>query len=296
MNALQRGDLIQIVSPSSGLPKEKTERGQALLESWGFRVRFGEHAFDNDDYLAGPDRDRASDLMSAFTDPEVKAVLCSRGGYGCARLFPYLDLDAMAASSKMFLGFSDITTLHLALNRRGLATYHAPMLLTLMPDRPDWVYESLRSALFGTNPIPTSAPVGECIVPGRAEGTVTGGCLILMCDSLATPDSIDCQDKIVLIEDVDENPHRVDAMLTHLINCGQASTAAGFVVGEMTRTDERRDPTIGGKPWRDIVIDRLAPLGKPMILNFPFGHAPAMLTLPLGSRAMLDANRGVLSY
>ncbi|MEQ1933074.1 MAG: LD-carboxypeptidase [Fimbriimonadaceae bacterium] len=296
MEALKPGDLIEVVSPASGLPKEKTTRAQGLLESWGYRVRFAEHAFDQTDYLAGTDQDRAGDLMKAFLDTEVKAVFCSRGGYGCARLFPYLDLDQMAQSGKMFLGFSDITTLHLALNRRGLETYHAPMMITLMPDRPDWVYESLRNVLSGGNPIPASAPAGECIVPGVVEGEVTGGCLVLMSDSLATPDSIECQDKIVLIEDVDENPHRVDALLTHLINSGQAQSAAGFVVGEMTRTDERRDPTIGGMPWRDIVIDRLAPLGKPMILNYPFGHATAMLTLPLGRKAKLDANRGVLSY
>ncbi len=296
MDALTAGDLIEVVSPASGLPKEKTARAQALLESWGYRVRFGEHAFQQTDYLAGSDQDRAHDLMRAFLDPEVKAVYCSRGGYGCARLFPFLDLDIMANSGKMFLGFSDITTLHLALNRRGLETYHAPMMITLMPDRPDWVYESLKSVLCGGNPIPESAPKGECIVEGIAEGEVTGGCLVLMCDSLATPDSIDCREKIVLIEDVDENPHRVDALLTHLINSGQARTAAGFVVGEMTRTDEKRDPTIGGMPWRDIVTDRLAILGKPMIVNYPFGHAPAMLSLPLGRVAQLDANRGTLSY
>lgn len=294
--ALRPGDLIEVVSPASPIAPEKVERTTALLESEGYRVRFGPHTFDQEFYLAGSDRDRAHDLNRAFADPEVRAVICSRGGYGCARLLPYLDLDAIAASNKLFGGFSDVTTLHFALNRRGLVTLHSPMMITLSVDRPEWVTESFLNALKGADPIPDSASKGETIVSGTAEGIVTGGCLCLITDSLATPDSVEMKDKIVLIEDVDENPHRIDAMLTHLLTSGQAQSAAGFVVGEMTRTDERADPTIGAKPWKEIVEDRLAPLGKPLIVNFPFGHAPAMLTLPLGIRARLDADSGSLTY
>lgn len=293
---LRAGDLIEIVSPASSIAPEKIERATRLLEGEGYRVRVSPHAFDKDFYLAGKDQDRAADLMSAFRDPEVKAVLCSRGGYGCARLFPYLDLDAMAGSGKMFLGFSDITTLHLALNRRGLVTYHSPMMITLSVDRPEWVYSSFLNVLKGENPIPSDAPSGGTVVGGTAEGAVTGGCLCLLTDSLLTPNPLELKDRIVLIEDVEENPHRVDAMLTHLLNTGQAGEVAGYVIGEMTGTDEKADPSIGSKPWREIVIERLAPLGRPMIMNFPFGHAPAMLSLPLGIRARLDADRGTLTY
>jgi len=133
--ALQPGDLIEIVSPASPLDADKLLKATELLEAEGYRVRTAEHALDREAYLAGTDEHRASDLMRAFADPDVTAVYCSRGGYGCARLFPFLDLDAIARSGKMFLGFSDITTLHLALNRRGLVTYHAPMALTLAYDR-----------------------------------------------------------------------------------------------------------------------------------------------------------------
>lgn len=290
------GDLIEVVSPASPIDPEKVQRATALLEAEGYRVRIAPHAFDRDFYLAGSDADRAEDLGAAFRDPEVKAIICSRGGYGCARLLPHVDLDQMAASGKIFAGFSDITTLHLALNRRGLVTFHAPMMITLSVDRPDWVVKSFLASLKGNGPIPDEAPTGETVVGGTAEGPVTGGCLCLLTDSMATPDPLEMDGRIVLIEDVDENPHRVDAMLTHLLNTGRAHRAAGFVIGEMTRTDEKADPTIGAKPWRDIVTDRLAPLGRPMIVNFPFGHAPAMLTLPLGIRARLDADRGSLTY
>jgi muramoyltetrapeptide carboxypeptidase len=293
---LEQGDLIRVVSPASPLLPEKVEFARSLLESWGYRVEFGKHAFDWTAHLAGSDEDRANDLMEAFSNPDVSAVFCARGGYGCARLFPFLDLDAIANSAKMFLGFSDITTLHLALNKRGLPTLHAPMPLTLSVPREDWVFESLKRNLAGDTSVPESALKGTASVTGTAQGNVMGGCLILMCDSLGTPNSLSCEGKIVVIEDVDENPHRIDAMLTHLLNEGSIQRAAGIVVGEMTRTDEKSDQGIGGRPWREIVSERLAPLGIPMIVEYPFGHASNMLTLPLGIRAELNADMGTLTY
>lgn len=293
---LHPGDTIGVVSPSSPIDPEKLERGLRVVEEAGFQVKRFPHVLDADHYLAGSDRDRAEDLQGAFLDPEVDAIWCSRGGYGCARLLPHLDLDAMAAANKLFLGFSDITTIHLALNRRGLPTIHAPMALSLSVPREPYVLESFLSVLRGDDPIPAAAPRGATLVGGVAEGTVTGGCLCLLCDSLATADSLDAAGKIVLIEDVDENPHRVDAMLTHLLNAQVLPAAAGIVIGEMSNTDDRHDASIGGRPWREIVTERLAPLGIPTVLDFPFGHRKEMLSLPLGIRARLDADAGTLTY
>lgn len=294
--SLKPGDVIRMVSPASSLVREKTDALRELLEQDGYRVEFSKHCFDADFHLAGRDEDRAADLMDAFLDPKVDAVFCSRGGYGCARLFPFLDLDAIVASRKIFLGFSDITTLHIALNNRGLVTFHAPMALTLTNPRDPWVYASLRAVLTGKNPIPEEAPVGQVIVGGQAEGMVVGGCLCLICDSIGTPNPIDAKGRILIIEDVDEDPHRIDAMLTHLLNSGIAQKAAGIVFGEMTRTDERNGEGIGGKPWRELVTERFGSLGIPMMLDFPFGHNKNMLSLPLGIHARMDADRGTLTY
>lgn len=294
--ALQSGDTIAIVSPASAVQLSKLQNGVRLLQEAGYSVRIMPHAFDSDGHLAGPDAARAADLMEAFNDPEVRAILCSRGGYGCARLLPLLDLDAMAASGKLFLGFSDVTTLHLALNRRGLATVYAPMALSWVLERPAWVAQSFLAALGGNATIPSEAPPGSCLVRGVGEAEVTGGCLCLLADSLGTPDALDARGKILLIEDVDEAPHRVDAMLTHLISATAIQGASGIVVGEMTRTDDKMDEGIGGKPWREIVTERLEPLGVPTILDYPFGHAPAMLSLPLGVRARIFADEGRLEY
>ncbi|HEY3782928.1 MAG TPA: LD-carboxypeptidase [Fimbriimonadaceae bacterium] len=293
---LKRGDLVEIVTPASPLDVSKVDDVTKLLLAQGYRVRLGEHALERDSYLAGSDQDRAQDLQGAFADPEVAAVLCSRGGYGCARLFPYLDLDAMASSGKMFLGFSDITTLHLALNRRGLPTVHAPMAITLSVPREHWVLQSFLRVLRGEMVVPADAPGGTTIVGGTAEGVVTGGCMCLLTDSLATADALDATGKILILEDVDEAPHRVDAMLTHMLNSGILQSAAGIVMGEMTRTDEKADQTIGPRPWQDIVIERIQPLGIPFIIGYPFGHMPNMLSLPLGIKAVLNADEGMLTY
>lgn len=295
--ALKPGDTVAFVSPSSPLEADKLDAATALLEGEGYVVQVFPHALDHTDHLAGSDADRAADLMAAFESPEVAAIYCTRGGYGCARLFPHLDLDRMAASGKPLIGFSDITTLHLALNRRGLATIHAPMALTLHYPRAPWVVESFKRVLRGDLTVPDDAPRGETLVAGMAEGPVTGGCMCLLTDSLGTPEALETDGRILILEDVDEAPHRVDAMLTHLLNAGHLARCAGIVVGEMTRTDSRIDEGIGGRPWRDIVRERIAPLGIPTIIDYPFGHAPrGMLTLPLGLKARLDAGAGTLEF
>lgn len=288
------GAKIRIVSPASPTNPESLEQGLCLLRDQGWDVSLGAHVFSRDGYLAGCDEHRAQDLRDAFEDPSIDAVFCSRGGYGCARLLRLLDLDQMAESGKAFVGFSDVTTLHLALNKRGLVTFHAPMLLSFSVDREPWVRRSLVNLLTGQDPVVDEAPRADTLRGGTAEGVLTGGCLCLLTDSLATPDSLDCKDKVLLIEDVDENPHRVDAMLTHLIQSGEIQKSAGIIVGEMTGTDERPDPKIGAWPWTRIVEDRLADLNVPIVMNFPIGHMKNMLSLPLGINVKLDADAGRL--
>lgn len=296
--AIKPGDTIGIVSPASSIEESKLENGVRLLEERGYKIRIGKHAFEKDGFLAGPDEHRAADLHDAWFDPEVKAVICSRGGYGASRILPMLALDKMAKSPKLFVGFSDVTALHLALSRRGLVTLHAPMLLSFVQERPQGVAQMWFSAMEGTAPIelPNEAPKAETLVGGTVEGVVTGGCLCLLTDSIGTPDEIDTEGKILLIEDVDEAPHRVDAMLTHLLNCGILQKAAGIIVGEMTRSDDKIDDGIGGKPWREIVRERIEKLNVPSVMNFPFGHQQYMASLPLGIRARLNAGQGELKY
>jgi muramoyltetrapeptide carboxypeptidase len=290
------GATIQWVTPASPLSADKLDFATNLLHSHGYKTKVAPHALEWDGYLAGSDRDRAGDLQAAFDDDETAAVFTTRGGYGCARLFPYLDLDRIVRSRKMLLGFSDVTALHVALNRRGMPTVHSPMALTLHYPREDWVYESLIRVLRGDLVPPSEAPAPTTVVGGVAIGKTVGGCMCLLTDSIGTPEELDTDGKILVIEDVDEQPHRIDAMFTHLVNSGLAAKSAGFVIGQMTRTDEHVDEAIGGRPWRDIITERLAPLGKPMIFDFPFGHMKGMLTIALGLMARLDADAGTLTF
>jgi muramoyltetrapeptide carboxypeptidase len=296
--AIKPGDTLSVVSPASPVERHKMQNAVALFEGRGYKLKFGKNAFAADGHLAGTDEQRAKDFSDAWFDEDTAAVICSRGGYGCARLAKHLNFDAFVERPKLLVGFSDITTIHVALNRRGLATLYAPMFLTFAKDREPWVCETWFAAMEGTTLIelPGSAPRAQMIVGGRTEGVVAGGCLVLLCDSLGTPEAFDCAGKIVLIEDVDEAPHRVDAMLTHLLNAGVLQRAAGIVVGEMTGSDEKLDAGIGGKPWRNIVCERIGGLGIPSVAGFPFGHCQNMMSLPLGVAAELDADAGTLVY
>ncbi len=296
LRPIRSGDTIAFVTPGSPVTAAKLEFMTELLNGWGYAVRVFPHALDSDDYMAGTDADRAADFMAAFEDDSIAAVMYTRGGYGCSRILDLLDLKLITSKRKMLIGFSDITALHLALHPYGLPTVHGPMPLTLCTPREPWVYESLRRVLNGNLEVPSEAPRGETVVPGQAEGVVTGGCLCLVGDSIGTPHSLDVEGRIVVIEDVDETPHRVDAMLTHLRNSGIIQKAVGIVVGEMTRSDEHVDAGIGGKPWRTIVRERLGTLGIPMIMDYPLGHAKNMLTLPMGIKARLDSDAGTLTY
>lgn len=290
------GACLGVVSPASPIDPDLLEKGLAHFHERGYRTKVFPHALAHRFYLAGTDEERAQDLTAAFLDPEVDAVLCTRGGYGCARLLPYLDFDALASTGKTLLGFSDVTTLHLALNRRGIVTFHTPMVLTLAYDRAPFVFESLWSHLEGKPVWPADAPKPSTVIPGVAEGELVGGCLCLLSDSIGTPFELETDGKILVIEDVDEAPHRVDAMFTQLLNTGKLQACAGVLVGEMTRTEDRTDPTIGTMDWREIVRDRLLQAGVPSILDFPFGHHSNMLSLALGVRARLDADAGTLEY
>jgi muramoyltetrapeptide carboxypeptidase len=286
--------VLGIVSPASRIPAEVLEAGLAVIRGMGFEAKVFPHVLDGWNDMAGRDGDRAADIQAAFADPDVDAVLCSRGGYGCARLVPLLDMEPIFKSAKPFLGFSDVTTLHLAFGLGGVPTFYAPMVGTIGSPRPEWVLRSFTNALAGVLETPVEAPTAKRVVSGRASGVVGGGCLTLLADSLGTPYEFNGRGKIVLIEDVHERPHRLDASLTHLLNAGAFDGVAGFVVGELTGTDELRDEH--SPEWRSVVRERLEPIGVPMVFDYPFGHIDAMLTLPLGRRAVLDADAGTLNY
>jgi muramoyltetrapeptide carboxypeptidase len=223
--AIEPGMTLGVVSPSSAIEAEDLEKGLEPFYQRGYKIVLGEYALARRGYLAGTDEQRARDLMAMFARDDVDAVLCSRGGYGAARLIPYLDPAVFRNHPKLLIGYSDITVLHLWLLRQvGLVGLYAPMPITMTRPIPDHAMEVFWRALEVPEPLgelpPWNAPY-RTIVPGKAQGRITGGCLCLMADSIGTPYELDTRDAIVIIEDVDEPPYRLDAMLNHLALAGK---------------------------------------------------------------------------
>lgn len=282
------------MAPGGPVVDAQLETGIGLLESWGLHVVGGEHLAARHrrlGYLAGDDRDRAADLQRAWCDPDLAAVFCVRGGYGCLRTLQHLDFDAMAAAPpKVFAGSSDVTALHSVLGPRcDVVTLFAPMIGTVDFAVPD-AAEHLRRTLF--EPESTMVLGGPCAEPlagGSAAGVTSGGTLSLLVSGMGVPAVPAPPDgAIALIEDVDEAPYRVDHFLTHLLLAGWFDRVAGVALGSWHAC---------GPPdeVRDVVVDRLGPLGVPLVWELGFGHGEHQLTLPLGVPAVLDAGAGTLT-
>jgi len=288
VRAPRPGDQVAVVAPSGPVDPGKLDAGVAWLRGLGLEVRLGKHVHDRWGYLAGDDAGRAADLQDAWCDPEIAAVLCARGGYGAMRVLDHLDWPALAAAApKRLQGSSDITALHVAFgDRLGVATAFGPMVATLLADPDPVSEETARAALLG-DPRPVTG--GHPLVPGRAAGPLTGGNLSLLVALLGTPYAPPpARGRIVLLEDVGEQPYRVDRMLTQLLMSGWLDGAAGLALGSWT---DCGDPV----RLRAVLAERLGGLGVPVAAGLPVGHGAPQHTVTLGAGALLDADSGTLA-
>jgi muramoyltetrapeptide carboxypeptidase len=298
--SLQTGDLVRVVSPSGPADEERVRHGVAVLEAWGLRVEVAPHALDRTGYLGGLDADRRADLNAAFADPRVRAIWATRGGYGMQRIVDGLDFDAVRADPKLFIGFSDLTALQLALfHNAGLPSLHGPGVTGVTTNAGERLTEasmrSLRSAMTSAEPVVIGAAEHEetaaVHVPGPvAEGTLLGGNLTLVVASIGTPDQPDLRDAILLLEDVTEAPYRIDRMLTQFRRAGLADGLAGVAVGQFTKCRGRDETTVV-----DVLGEALAAWDVPVLGGLPVGHGDGQLTVPFGTRARLDVNNRTLT-
>ncbi|AUI58848.1 LD-carboxypeptidase [Amycolatopsis sp. BJA-103] len=283
------GDTIALVAPAGPVPPELVEKTLPVLHGWGVEVRVGECVrAAPTGYLSAPDEARAAEFTEAWLDPGVTCVLAARGGYGSQRMLDLVDWAALrAAGPKMFAGSSDVTALHRAVNvHLGLETLFSPLPATTLFD--DVAAEHLRLSLFEPDEVRTiTSPTGSPLVPGAATGTLIGGNLALLASGLGAPEQGSARDAIVLLEDVTESAYRIDRMLTQLLRSGWFDGVQGIVLGSWAAC---------GDPGaiRDLMLDRLGPLDVPTVWDFGFGHVPASPTIPLGTRATLDADAGTL--
>jgi muramoyltetrapeptide carboxypeptidase len=297
---------VAVVAPASAPPNPQAiDQGIAVLERLGFKPKPGRNVRKRLGFLAGTDRERAADLMNAFLDPRVRAIFCVRGGYGSSRLLPFLDYQAIRKNPKILIGYSDITSLHCALLKEcNLVSFHGPMLNSdlIRPDFPDFSLSSLMRVVTQPGPFGSVRGGGRdrkeisVLRPGKAAGRLLGGNLTLLCSLLATPWQPDFRGAILFFEDLDEAPYRFDRMLTQLLNAGLLQQVAGIAIGinkncldpKAKKSREYR------QTLEDVFRDRLLPLRVPVVSGIPFGHVARVCTLPLGVRALLDANGGDL--
>ncbi|WP_406080550.1 LD-carboxypeptidase [Micromonospora sp. NBC_00858] len=290
------GDRVRVVSPGGTPNPANMARGIEILRSWGLEVELGEHVFAKYGYLAGTDAQRLADLNAALNDRGVRAVFAARGGYGTQRIVDRIDVAGIRRDPRVVVGFSDITSIHGKLWRdAGLVTFYGPMVNWSDSRTGPESAEALRRAVMTTAPVTitrdpaeTAAPV---LVPGRATGPLLGGCLTLISTSLGAGDAPKFDDAILFFEDVDEAPYSIDRMLTELRRVGVLSRVAGVVIGQITNSVGAPDE------WDAVAMltDRLSDLGVPVLGGLRLGHGNGQLTIPLGSRATIDAEAGTLT-
>ncbi|KQL48274.1 peptidase S66 [Brevibacillus choshinensis] len=291
--ALRAGDTIGLVATSSPATEEVLLKSIAGLEAYGFKVKVGGACRETyGGYLAGTPQQRAYELNAMFADDEVDGIMCMRGGYGAPQILTMLDYDCIAQNPKLFIGYSDITALHTAIGQQsGLATLHGPMATSdIAHNMNGWTEQYLLRAMTRPEPLgPIINPPGEemvCLVEGEVSGQVVGGNLALVAALMGTPYEVDTRGKLLFLEDIDEEPYRIDRMLTQLALGGLFDDCAGVIIGTWTDCEpKKRD---GFTVW-DVFQNIVVPYQKPTIWNVQIGHGTTNMALPLGVEARLDA-------
>jgi muramoyltetrapeptide carboxypeptidase len=299
---LKAGDTIGLLAPASPIEPELVQGAAANLRQRGYRVKLVAGLDRKLGYLAGSDLERAKALNDFLGDAEVKAIVCLRGGYGSPRLLDLIDYEAMRRQPKIIVGYSDITALFLAARKEaGLVVFHGPMGkewsakagLSPFSERYFWPAFASQSPLFenwgGERPSGMKAPF--TIAGGAAEGILVGGNLSVISNLMGTPYEIDARGSILFLEEVSEKLFRIDRMLNQLRLAGKLRQARGILLGVFAGCEERDGEVTRGGLYRDY----FSILGVPVLAEFPAGHLPDQVTLPLGVRARLDASAGTLA-
>ncbi|TCO71050.1 S66 peptidase family protein [Marinisporobacter balticus] len=286
---LKHGDTIGVIAPASPVTKEQADTAKTVLEEMGFKVKMGDSCYASfGGYLSGEDTIRARDLNNMFMDNQVDAIICIRGGYGCARMIDQLDMDTIQKNPKIFIGYSDITALHLLLNQKAnLATYHGPMVVSNMLKFNQFTKSSFFHVMNAEEDIELNNPKNDPIktmVEGCAKGPIVGGNLALIATTMGTPYEIETKGKILFIEDIGEKPYSIDRMLTQLRLAGKLNDCEGIILGDFADCEDTE-----GFTAFEVFNNIIKPFFKPTIYNFKSGHCESMITLPLGRVCELDA-------
>lgn len=281
---LQKGDTVAILATARKHIVKSMQPTIDLLENWGLHVVIGKSIGLEENQLAGSDEERAADLQEQLDNPNIKAIWCARGGYGTVRIVDLIDFTQFKKHPKWLVGFSDVTVLHNHLNTMGYKSIHGIMPISLAKASPEAI-ESLRLSLFG-QPLQYAIDPHPMNRVGKASGELVGGNLSILYSLLGSPSAIDCKDKILYIEDLDEYLYHIDRMMMNLKRNGCLESLKGIIVGSMTDMKDNDIPW--GKNALEIVQDVTKKYNIPMIFNFPAGHIHDNRALILGNNVTID--------
>lgn len=286
---LNPGETIGIVAPAGAFDREIFMQGLEALQSMGFDTRVPEEIFDKTGYLAGSDAQRAQWVNLFFQDPEIKAIVCARGGFGSLRMLPLVDFDIVRTHPKIFVGYSDITALLTAITiQSGLVTFHGPM-VTALATAPELTRYNLTAAITSSTPLEITPAAGVVIQGGQASGPVIGGNLNTLCHMLGTPFMPNFNHHILLLEDRGEAHYRIDRMLSQMKLAGSFENIAGLALGSFEECG-----ALDGV--YQIFQEHFQEFHIPILAGFDIGHGKQNMTIPFGVDATLDADKQILSF
>ncbi|QVK18132.1 LD-carboxypeptidase [Mycoplasmatota bacterium] len=290
--ALKKGDTLGIINISSvgSLNEDRVDGIIKKLKDMGFNVVVGKSCYERYGYLAGSDETRVNDLNNMFANDQVDGIVCIKGGYGAIRVLDKIDYDLIKKHPKFFIGYSDVTAAHIALNQKAnLVTFHGPMLIGefergISKDS----YQYAKALLTGKEKVSYINPDNEelvCVVEGEIKAPIIGGNLSVLVSTLGTDYEIDTKGKILFFEEINEEVYRIDSMLAHLRLMHKLEECSGFIIGKFTKCLEEEN----GFTIEDLIKQYIKPLNKPTIANFQAGHVSPNYMIPFGVEAYLNA-------
>ena len=291
---LNIGDTIGLISPAGIVDSESIAQAKQIFTELGLKVKLGRHILDRYGYLAGEDRNRAGDVNAMFADKSVKAIIAMRGGWGGNRILPLLNYNLIRAHPKIIMGYSDITSLLLAITARcGLVTFHGAVATSTWNN---FTLKYVKSILFDAEAVTMNNSLitklrSQIITPGKAQGKFIGGNLSVINSMLGSSYLPIWKDSILFIEDIGEDVYRVDRMLTQLKNAGILNQLSGFVFGQCTRCSIGDEPSF---TLMQVLQQHIRPLNIPAWYGSMIGHIRDKFTLPIGIKVEIDANAGII--
>lgn len=295
LKAINKNSTIGIVAPASPEENEFINKKIDDFTSLGFKIKKGNYIYEKFNYLAGLDKERADDINNMFKDDSIDAIICLRGGYGSIRMLPYLDTKSIKKNPKPLIGYSDITLLLNYISAQcEFSTFHGPMITSNFNDKITKEY-FLNNIMNLDNKLiynieDLSQNDHEIWNKKNFEGKIVGGNLSLICSSIGTPYEINTNNKILLIEDVNESPYVVDRMLSQLFFCGKLNNICGIIIGYFTNCDD----IINQVYIKNILKEKLINLNIPIIYNFKIGHSYPNITIPIGAKFEYDSTNNLL--